>query len=121
MSAFYSRDPDSVLFALIEVAPDGEAFQVPREYRSFRKLFEDAEDLGALPEHKPWDHEIPLIEGKQPTAQPIYSLSEKELEALREYIDKNQKKGYIRPSKSPARLPFTCEKPAYPRSLSRQG
>ena len=106
MSAFYRRDPDSVLFALIEVAPDGEAFQVPREYRSFRKLFEDVEDLGALPEHKPWDHEIPLIEGKQPTAQPIYSLSEKELEALREYIDKNQKKGYIRPSKSPARYPI---------------
>jgi hypothetical protein len=36
---------------------------------------------------------------------PIYLLSERELEALREYIEKNLTKGYIRPLKSPARYP----------------
>jgi hypothetical protein len=36
---------------------------------------------------------------------PIYSLSERELEALRKYIEKNLVKGYIRPLKLPARYP----------------
>jgi hypothetical protein len=34
---------------------------------------------------------------------PIYSLSERELETLRKYIEKNLAKGYIRPSKSSAK------------------
>lgn len=37
---------------------------------------------------------------------PIYNLSEKELEALREYLDENLKKGFIRPSESPAGAPI---------------
>ena len=40
--------------------------------------------------------------GKEPTFGPIYALSEKELETLREYLDENLKKGFIRPSDSPA-------------------
>ena len=56
--------------------------------------------------YQPWDHEIPLMEGKQLKAQPIYSLSEKELDALREHIKKNLVKGYIRLSTSPARYPI---------------
>jgi hypothetical protein len=43
-----------------------------------------------------WDHEIPLIKGKTLTALSIYSLSERELETLRKYIDKNLVKEYIR-------------------------
>jgi hypothetical protein len=46
------------------------------------------------------------MEGKQLKAQPIYSLSEKELDALREHIKKNFIKNYIRPSISPARYPI---------------
>lgn len=37
---------------------------------------------------------------------PIYNLSETELEALREYLDENLKKGFIRPSESPAGAPI---------------
>jgi hypothetical protein len=37
---------------------------------------------------------------------PIYSLSERELEALRKYIKKNLIKGYIRPLKLPAKYPI---------------
>jgi hypothetical protein len=37
---------------------------------------------------------------------PIYSLSERELEALREYIEKNLIKGYIRLLKLSARYPI---------------
>ena len=46
------------------------------------------------------------MEGKQLKAQPIYSLSEKELNALREHIKKNFAKNYIRLSTSPARYPI---------------
>jgi Reverse transcriptase (RNA-dependent DNA polymerase) len=45
------------------------------------------------------------MEGKEPKPQHIYSLSEKELQVLREYINENLKKGYIRPSISLARYP----------------
>ena len=55
-----------------------------------------------LPEHRDWDHKIPIKEGKKPTYGPIYALSETELKALREYLDENLKKGFIRPSTSPA-------------------
>jgi hypothetical protein len=42
-------------------------------------------------------------EGTSLTAILIYSLFERELETLREYIEKNLVKGYIRPSKLLAR------------------
>src|ERR1700719_2475064 len=45
------------------------------------------------------------MEGKEPKPQHIYSLSEKELQVLREYINENLKKGYIRPSTLLARYP----------------
>jgi hypothetical protein len=45
------------------------------------------------------------MEKKKPKSQHIYSLSEKELTVLREYINENLKKGYIRPSISLARYP----------------
>jgi hypothetical protein len=45
------------------------------------------------------NHEIPLKKDTSLTAIPIYLLSERELETLREYIEKNLVKGYIRPSK----------------------
>ncbi|EAL17174.1 hypothetical protein CNBN1990 [Cryptococcus deneoformans B-3501A] len=68
----------------------------------------DAEIKSAdtLPEHRSFDHHIPLEEGKNPPFGPIYNLSETELEALREYLDENLKKGFIRPSESPAGAPI---------------
>jgi hypothetical protein len=53
-----------------------------------------------LPEHGPYDHEIPILPGKEPKYIPIYQLLEKELAILRAYIDDNLKKGYIRHSNS---------------------
>ena len=59
-----------------------------------------------LPEYQDWDHEIPIEKGKKPTYGPIYALSETELKAVREYLDENQKKGFIQPSTSPAGYPI---------------
>ncbi|KAH0129268.1 hypothetical protein KCU82_g20625, partial [Aureobasidium melanogenum] len=43
---------------------------------------------------------------KQPTFGPIYALSEKELKTLREYLDENLARGFIRKSESPAGYPI---------------
>ena len=58
-----------------------------------------------LPEHKPWDHEIVLQEGKEAPFGPIYQLSEKEQAALKEFIAEFLRKGWIRESTSSAGSP----------------
>jgi hypothetical protein len=57
---------------------------------------------GELLEHSPFDHEINIKEGEEPTFMPIYPLSQKESAILKEYIDDNLNKGNIRKSKSSA-------------------
>ena len=59
-----------------------------------------------LLEHQDWDYEITIEVGKKPTYRPIYALSKIKLKALRDYLDKNLKKGFIRPSTSPAGYPI---------------
>jgi hypothetical protein len=79
---------------------------VPPRYNKWKHLFEDDKTKGALPKHQPWDHQIPLVEGKQPTFGPIYQLSATELKALDEYLRDNLAKGFIQPSSSPAGYPI---------------
>jgi len=75
--------------------------EIPEEYRDFADLFKEREGLAALPEHKPWDHEIPLEDGKVPKHNGwLRRLSKKEEDFLKDYIEKHEKKGFIRPSKS---------------------
>lgn len=83
-----------------------EAHELPREYKEFRDLFEEKPAHESLPKHQDWDHEIPIEDGKKPGYGPIYSLNERELQELRGYIDENLKKGFIRPSTSPAGFPI---------------
>ena len=73
-----------------------EPAQCPAEYKEFQELFEEKFGVDALPKHKPWDHQINIQEGKHPHVGPLYSLSGKEEEALREYLKKHLAKGYIR-------------------------
>lgn len=79
---------------------------IPKEYRKFEKLFLEETGPEALPKHQEWDHEIVLEKGAKPPFLPIYGLSEKELEALRDYIKVNLAKGFIRKSESPAGFPI---------------
>lgn len=78
---------------------------VPREYWEYKKLFQGELDTG-LPEYGPFDHYIPLKPGTQPKFFPIYNLNQEQLKAMKEYITENLKKGYIRPSTSPAGYPM---------------
>lgn len=79
--------------------------ELPEEYRDYTEIFRE-DDKPGLPRHTEFDHEIPLEEGKRPTCRPIYQLSENQTKTLKEYIDENLKKGYIRPSNSPAGYPI---------------
>lgn len=83
---------------------DSPAITLPEAYAEFASLFKDKE-VGTLPPHRPYDHAIPLEPGATAPFGPLYNLSEKELKALREYIDENLKKGFIRRSESPAGAP----------------
>jgi hypothetical protein len=79
---------------------------IPDVYRQYAWMFKEELSAKALPKHQPWDCEIKLEEGKEPPFGPIYQLSEKELEILREYIKENLAKGFIRKSESPAGFPI---------------
>ena len=60
----------------------------------------------ALPKHQLWDHKILFEENEKPTFGPIYKFSTKEFDVLRNYIDENFHKKFIRKSKSPTRYPI---------------
>jgi hypothetical protein len=49
-----------------------------------------------------YDHPIDLEPDTQPPFGPLYTLSELEFKAFREWLDENLAKGFIQPSKSPA-------------------
>ena len=66
----------------------------------------------ALPDHSEHDHAIDLLPGKMPPWKLVYALSAKELEVLKQYIEENLDKGWIRHSRSQAGAPilFTPKK-----------
>jgi hypothetical protein len=61
----------------------------------------EKKNVDTLPKHRPYDCTIDLVEGTQLPFRPIYNLSQDELTVLREYINENFKKRFIRHSKSP--------------------
>jgi hypothetical protein len=81
------------------------ADRLPEIYREWASVFSE-EEINRLPDHTEYDHRIELIEGTVPPFGPIYPLSEKELQTLREYLRKELASGKIRRSKSPAGAPI---------------
>ena len=53
-----------------------------------------------MPTRKLWDHAIEVKEGFMPRKGKVYPLSREEREEVREFVKKQLRKGYIRPSKS---------------------
>ena len=64
---------------------------VPSAYHDFADVFAQGE-ADILPPHRPYDHSIDLEPNTNPPYGPIYSLSETELHALRNYLDNNLRK-----------------------------
>src|SRR5260370_25108768 len=80
--------------------------EVPPEYQKHAKVFNEEEAQRFPPSH-PWDHAVDL----KPTAPDslnckIYPLRRKEKGDLREFLDEQLAKRYIRPSKSQNSSPF---------------
>jgi len=83
--------------------------KVPECYHDFADVFSEGV-ARKLPPHRSYDHTIEVEEGKQPPHGPIYAMSGVELAALKDYIEDNLKKGFIRPSNSPAGAPVLFAK-----------
>ncbi|KAI1000918.1 hypothetical protein K3495_g7280 [Podosphaera aphanis] len=62
-------------------------------------------DSRVTPPHRPTDHKIVLRKGSHPLFGKLYGMSREELLALREWLQDNLSKGFIRPSSSPAASP----------------
>lgn len=78
---------------------------LPEFYQEYASVF-DKNTSERMPSRRPWDHAIDLKEDFIPKDSKIYPMSPTEQEKLDEFIDKNLRKGYIRPSKSPMASPF---------------
>lgn len=82
---------------------------VPQEYREFADVFSEGEARD-LPPHRPYDHTIDLDEGSALPVGRVYNMSERELKALKDYIDEMLGKGFIRASNSPSGAPVLFAK-----------
>ena len=60
---------------------------VPEHYRAYKDVFEEAV-FNELPEHKPYDHAIELIDHK-PYCGKLYNMTLKEQEALDLFLEEN--------------------------------
>lgn len=101
--------PVSLFLGLVETSATTSTVTLPEKYQQYSGLF-SKKKASKLPDHKPYDHAIPLAPGTMPPFGPIYSLSEPELKVLREYLDENLEKGFITPSTSPAGAPIMFQK-----------
>ena len=77
---------------------------VPEKYRDFLDMFSPGE-AKILPPHRPYDLKIETEGDSAPPFGKLYNMSEKELKALKDYIDDMLGKGFIRSSNSPAGAP----------------
>ena len=78
--------------------------KLPKEYHEFLDVFSKKE-ADKLPPYRPYNHKIQLKEGAEPLFGPMYDMSRGELLVLREYLEENLGKGFIRASRSPAASP----------------
>lgn len=79
--------------------------EIPPELKGYEDVFSKQKSK-IMPPRKAMDHAIELIDGKTPPYGPIYPLSQRELQVLRQYINENLECGWIRPLKSPAGAPI---------------
>ena len=79
--------------------------EVPCEYTDYAGVFSE-EEASILAPHWDYDHTIKLQLGSKPPLQPIYLLSQNELQVLWDYIQMALDKGWIVPSTSPTGVPI---------------
>jgi hypothetical protein len=82
---------------------------MPLEYSAYAEVASE-EDSRVLAEHGPNDLAINLTPRSVPPHQPLYNLSQTELELLRKYLEEYVARGWIRRSKSLAGAPILFAK-----------
>src|SRR5690606_23295740 len=118
-----SRLPGTQIYSLhlrsLEMEPESDSDPVPEkeelakivppEYHDFLPLFSNTV-ASKLPPHRYVDHAIELEPNTKPPFGPMYNMSETELKLLREWLDENLSKGFIRASTSSAASPVLFAK-----------
>ena len=80
--------------------------EIPDKYKRHSHVFNE-EAAHRFPESRIWDHAIELKPNASSTIPgKVYQLTQDEQKALLEFVNEQQAKGYIRPSKSPYAAPF---------------
>ena len=92
-----------------EEEEDFDINDVPEPYKDLAEVFSKVK-ADKLPPHRLTDCKIVLQKNATLHYGPIYPLSEEESKVLKEYIEENLKKGFIRPSESPAGYPVLFQK-----------
>jgi hypothetical protein len=104
--SFVAQAKKNPAYALLpRIAAAGGVVAVPLQYSEYADVFSE-QKADTLPGEGSREHPIELIEGATPPYGPIYNLSERELEVLREYLKSSEAKGWIRRSMSPAGAPI---------------
>ncbi|KAJ1018176.1 hypothetical protein NDA13_006492 [Ustilago tritici] len=88
----------------VEIEKEVMAKEIPQLYQHLRDVFDEVE-ADKLPQHTEHDLHLELVEGSRLPQGPLYLKGPKEMSELRKYLDENFVKGFIQPSKSPARSP----------------
>jgi len=102
------NDPNAVVIGRIERIDEEKVTiidRLPDEYHDYLDLFRPS-TAERLALSRTFDHAIDLKPDTQPPWGLIYPLSQKQLEALRKYLDDMHKQEKISPRKSPAGTPI---------------
>jgi hypothetical protein len=108
---FSRRAKNACVYALIDVnhliPSDVSSLieKLPISLKDYKDVY-SIDNAKRLAPHRDVDLAIELQPGKEPPYGPIYPLSPKELAALKEFLEENLAKGFIRESKSPAGAPI---------------
>ena len=86
--------------------PDADELQYVPEKLHHKWLAFSKHQTSLLRPNSEHDHAIDIEEGMKIPNLPIYNLSGRELDILRDYLGTAQEKGWIRPSKSPVGAPI---------------
>jgi hypothetical protein len=78
--------------------------QLPNCIQDYADVF-SPKKADKLPPHRSYDHEIRLTSNQKLPFGKIYSMSREELQTLRDWLDENLRKGFIRPSSSAVTSP----------------
>jgi hypothetical protein len=98
------QDIEKTLKKIREKSSTDPATVVPPEYHDFLDVFKQ-ELADKLPAHSRYDHRIELLPETTAPNHALRKMSHEELLVLREWLDANLKKGFIRPSSSAAAAP----------------